>query len=51
MVVNELMKKQTKIYGQVAPAPKLTKAAALLLAFGLSIPVFLVLSAVEILLL
>ncbi|MBO9402212.1 hypothetical protein J7412_15420 [Shimia sp. R9_3] len=48
-MVNKLMRKskQTPVYGQTAPSAKWTKAAALLLAIGLSIPVFLVLSVIE----
>lgn len=33
--------------GQAAAAPRMTKAAALLIAIGLSVPVFLVLTLVE----
>ncbi|UWQ30148.1 hypothetical protein [Leisingera sp. M523] len=40
--------KQTKlIMGQAAAAPRMTKAAALLIAIGLSVPVFLVLTLLE----
>jgi hypothetical protein len=41
------MKKSALILGHHAPAPRLTKAAALLLATALSVPVFLCLSLLE----
>lgn len=41
------MKKATQIMGQTAAAPRMTKAAALLIAISLSVPVFLVLTLVE----
>ncbi|WP_193747109.1 MULTISPECIES: hypothetical protein [unclassified Leisingera] len=41
------MKKAKQIMGQAAAAPRMTKAAALLIAIGLSVPVFLVLTLVE----
>ncbi|WP_258547085.1 MULTISPECIES: hypothetical protein [Roseobacteraceae] len=36
-----------KVYGHTAPTPRITKAAALLGATALSIPVFLVLSLID----
>ncbi|MEQ3669566.1 hypothetical protein [Pseudophaeobacter sp.] len=47
MMVNEGMKKQTPVLGQIAPNPKLTLSAAFAVASVLSIPVFLLLSLVE----
>ncbi|WP_193748789.1 hypothetical protein [Leisingera sp. ANG-Vp] len=41
------MKKTTKVMGQSAPSPRLTKAAALLIATGLSVPVFVLLTLLE----
>ncbi|MEW2911567.1 hypothetical protein [Leisingera sp. JC11] len=41
------MRKAKRIMGQAAAAPRMTKAAALLIAIGLSVPVFLVLTLVE----
>ncbi|UWQ52406.1 hypothetical protein [Leisingera caerulea] len=41
------MKTAKQIMGQMAAAPRMTKAAALLIATGLSVPVFLVLTLVE----
>ncbi|WP_169730804.1 hypothetical protein [Leisingera aquimarina] len=41
------MKQTKQIMGQAAAAPRMTKAAALLIAIGLSVPVFLVLTLVE----
>ncbi|WP_291734853.1 hypothetical protein [Leisingera sp. F5] len=41
------MKQTKQIMGQAAAAPRMTKAAALLIAIGLSVPVFLVLMLVE----
>ncbi|MCB4454442.1 hypothetical protein [Leisingera sp. McT4-56] len=41
------MKKAKHIMGHTAAAPRMTKAAALLIAIGLSVPVFLVLTLVE----
>ncbi len=48
-MVNEGMRKtaSTPVYGQTAPTPKVTLAAAVLLACVVSVPVFLVLTAVE----
>ncbi|WP_291731051.1 hypothetical protein [Leisingera sp. F5] len=45
------MKQTKQIMGQAAAAPRMTKAAALLIAIGLSVPVFLVLTLVEVFLL
>ncbi|WP_193747569.1 hypothetical protein [Leisingera sp. ANG-M7] len=44
------MRNAKQIMGQAAAAPRMTKAAALLIAIGLSVPVFLVLTLVEALL-
>jgi|GEM_PF-6577640 len=44
MMVNKAMKKQSEVLGQSAPAPRVTKAAAVLLAAALSVPVFLLLT-------
>ncbi|MFW8636161.1 hypothetical protein [Cribrihabitans pelagius] len=44
------MKKTTRILGQAAPAPRMTKAAATLLATALSLPVFLILTLLQVLL-
>ncbi|UWQ48326.1 hypothetical protein K3722_10400 [Leisingera caerulea] len=41
------MKKTKQIMGQAAAAPRMTKAAALLVAIGLSVPVFLLLTLLE----
>ncbi|MBY6138039.1 hypothetical protein KUV26_01175 [Leisingera daeponensis] len=41
------MKGTKQIMGQAARAPRITKTAALLVAFGLSVPVFLVLTLIE----
>ena len=41
------MRKAKQNMGQAAAAPRMTKAAALLIAIGLSVPVFLVLTLVE----
>ncbi|MDC0656949.1 hypothetical protein N6L27_02940 [Leisingera sp. SS27] len=41
------MRKAKRIMGRTAAAPRMTKAAALLIAIGLSVPVFLVLTLVE----
>ncbi|MEP1328784.1 hypothetical protein [Pseudophaeobacter sp.] len=41
------MKKKSTIMGQVAPNPRLTKTAAFLVATGLSIPVFVLLSLLD----
>ena len=46
-MVNRCMKKPTRIMGQAAPAPRMTKAAAVLLASALSLPVFLILSLLQ----
>ncbi|MGR3759094.1 hypothetical protein ACUXV3_03010 [Roseobacteraceae bacterium NS-SX3] len=45
------MKNATHVLGQSAPSPRVTKAAVLLLAAALSVPVFLLLTVVEIVLL
>ncbi|MBQ4824805.1 hypothetical protein J4729_09655 [Leisingera sp. HS039] len=45
------MKDKKQIMGQAAAAPRMTRAAALLIAIGLSVPVFLVLTLVEVFLL
>jgi len=50
MLVNEGMKKPIQIMGQSAPAPRMTKSAALLIATGLSVPVFLLLTLLDMLL-
>lgn len=44
------MKKRKQIMGQAAAAPRMTKAAALLIATGLSVPVFVLLTLLEALL-
>lgn len=44
------MKKKKQIMGQAAAAPRMTKAAALLIATGLSVPVFVLLTLLEALL-
>jgi hypothetical protein len=49
MMVNEKMKKHIAVLGQVAPNPRITLAAAFVLATVLSIPVFLILTLVEVL--
>ncbi|GAB5437066.1 hypothetical protein [Falsiruegeria mediterranea] len=36
-----------RVYGKSAPSPRMTKVAALLLAIGLSVPVFVVLSLID----
>ncbi|WP_424978343.1 hypothetical protein [Leisingera sp. S232] len=41
------MKTAKRIMGQAAAAPRMTKAAALLIAIGLSLPVFLVLTLLD----
>lgn len=41
--------KPTTVMGQVAPNPRLTKTAAFLVATGLSIPVFVVLTVLDLL--
>ncbi|AUQ50454.1 hypothetical protein PhaeoP83_02188 [Phaeobacter inhibens] len=51
MMVNGDMKNANKILKQHAPAPRMTKAAALLAALALSLPVGLVLVLVDMLLL
>jgi hypothetical protein len=50
-MVNEIMRKskRTPVYGHVIPSSKWTLSAALLLATVLSVPVFLVLSVVDLL--
>lgn len=50
MAVNGGMKKSIQIMGQSAPAPRMTKAAALLAAVGLSVPVFVLLTLLDVLL-
>lgn len=44
------MKKKKQIMGQAAASPRMTKAAALLIATGLSVPVFVLLTLLEALL-
>ncbi|MEX0301092.1 MAG: hypothetical protein AB3N24_01595 [Leisingera sp.] len=44
------MKKSTKVMGQSAAAPRMTKAAALLVAIGLSVPGFVLLTLLDLLL-
>lgn len=48
-MVNKVMRKakHTPVYGQTAASAKWTKSAALSLATGLSVPVFLVLSVID----
>lgn len=46
MMVNGSMKNQTIIMGHSAPGPRMTKAAAVLLATALSVPVFILLNCV-----
>ncbi|WIY25221.1 hypothetical protein [Parasedimentitalea psychrophila] len=46
MLVNETMKNQYKIMGLSAPAPRMTRAAAFLLATALSVPVFILLNGI-----
>jgi len=41
------MKNFPLVQGVMAPAPRMTKAAALLLAVAISVPVFVVLSVVD----
>jgi len=41
------MKKLPFVQGVLAPAPRMTRAAALLLAVAISVPVFVVLSVVD----
>lgn len=41
------MKKQSQVLGQCAPSPRITKTAALLVATGLSVPVFILLTLAE----
>ncbi|WP_171021688.1 hypothetical protein [Parasedimentitalea maritima] len=41
------MKNSIQILGHSAPAPRMTKAAAVLLATALSVPVFLALSVLD----
>ena len=48
-MVNGTMKKQNKVYGKVAPCARMTKSAALLLAVALSVPVFMVLTVLDLL--
>jgi hypothetical protein len=50
MLVNGDMKNSKQIHGQSAPAARMTRSAAFLLAAGLSVPVFIVLSLLELLL-
>jgi hypothetical protein len=47
MMVNEGMKKHPSVFGHTAPSPRVTLAAAFVLATVLSIPVFLVLTLLE----
>lgn len=44
------MKNSKQIMGQAAAAPRMTKSAALLIATGLSVPVFVLLTLLEALL-
>lgn len=44
------MKNANQILGQTAPAARMTKSAAFLIATSLSVPVFLILSLLELLL-
>lgn len=44
------MKNSNQILGRTAPAARMTKSAAFLLAAGLSVPVFIVLTLAELLL-
>jgi len=46
MMVNEIMENQYKIMGHSAPAPRMTKAAAFLVATALSVPVFILLNCI-----
>ncbi|WP_227269416.1 hypothetical protein [Roseobacter weihaiensis] len=46
-MVKKGMKKANSVLGVTAPSPRLTKTAAFLVAAALSIPVFLVLTLVE----
>lgn len=41
------MKKKSSVMGQVAPNPRLTKTAAFLVATGVSIPVFILLTLLD----
>ncbi|WP_194287114.1 hypothetical protein [Tritonibacter aquimaris] len=41
------MQKRNKVYGKEAPCARMTKTAALLVAIALSVPVFLVLTLVD----
>ena len=41
------MKTNSKVYGVLVPAPRMTKAAAFLLATALAIPVFVLLSVID----
>ncbi len=43
------MKKPEKVFGKEAPAARVTKCAALLLAVVLSVPTFVILTAVDLL--
>jgi hypothetical protein len=45
-MVNEIMKNQHKIMGCYAPGPRMTKAAAFLVATVLSVPVFILLNCI-----
>lgn len=47
MMVNGAMKKKKTVLGQVAPNPKVTLSAAFVVASLLSVPVFLVLSLID----
>jgi hypothetical protein len=46
-VVNGGMRKRNSVQGVIAQAPRPTKAAAIMLATAMSIPVFFVLSLIE----
>jgi len=50
-MVNEVMKKPVKILGKSAPAARMTKCAALLIATALSVPTFIVLTLIDFLVL
>ena len=49
MMVNESMKNHYKIMGHYAPAPRMTKAAAFLVATALSVPAFVLLNCIALL--
>ncbi len=50
-MVNDTMKTPVKILGKTAPAARMTKCAALLIATALSVPTFIVLTVIEFLVL